>query len=108
MKLLSPFKISARLLPALQIGDVWISHSKEGFVIDGPDWSEKVDDYTPGAFMMLQSQFTDIVGFMIIAGENEGTGYFAENTTEFCTKNIDELQELQCELEENDNLIQED
>lgn len=58
MILHEPFKISARLLPALRIGDAWLSWDGGVFFLDRPDQPEYViDDFHPGAIADVQECF---------------------------------------------------
>lgn len=124
MKLYHPFKISARLVPALQIGNAWISYDQGEFVIDLPDGSEHVvKDFHPPAsgWYNLQSQFAALLGFLGACAESrnyaerngknpmdgEHSDLFPDNVGTWAQENSDEIDMLSVELEEStENLIE--
>ena len=101
-----PFKISARLCPAIKINDTWMSWDNGAFVLDFPAG--------PGG---LQDSFEAILSFMGAAAESrqyrERTGMEGENEdlfpphiVDWIVDNLDEIECLQCDLTENLELIQ--
>lgn len=120
MNLFPPFAISARLAPAIRIGDAWLSYDAGRFVIDLPDGTEYViTDYRPGCHADLQRQFSDVLSFLGACAESRAYGrrvdgdpmggcssnLFPDNVGEWAEANVDEISTLQCEIEENENLI---
>ena len=72
MKLHSPFIISARLLPALRIGDATLSlDSGAVFWLDLPDGAEhRISDYRPSRMCRdVVRVFDDILAFLSAAAE---------------------------------------
>jgi len=127
MKLNDPFKIGARLLPALQIGDSWLSMEWAGFSedrraickyhIDTPQWSYTGDDLKSGVGGgSLQDMFAGLLSFLGACAESRAyqtrTGRAGENADlfpdyvgEWAEMHSDELSMLACELEERADLI---
>ena len=130
MKLHSPFCISARLAPALRIGDAWISYERGRFVIDFPDGAEYVvTDFHPpqGAVhghndtpeTMLQDCFRAILSFLGACAESraygrrrngdpmagENASLFPEYVGQWAEDNHDEIDMLAIEIEEAGQLI---
>lgn len=125
MTLLPPFCISARLAPALKIGDAWLSFDKGQFVIDLPDGSEHtIKDYYPGlsASRSLPLQFADILFFLFICAESrsygqrtkgdpmagENSDLFPENVGQWAESASGELSILQQDIEESETDLIED
>lgn len=112
MKLCKPFAISARLAPAVQVGDAWLSYDAGQFVIDLPDGQEHtITDYRPGCHADLQRQFGAILSFLGACAESrayggENSDLFPDHVGAWAEANADEIAILQCEIEENENLIQ--
>lgn len=131
MKLFSPFAISARLAPALQIGAAWLSYDAESaqFVIDLPDGLEhafmvnlprcRVRGVNDTPETLLQSQFAAALSFLGAcaesrayavrsgedASEGENSDLFPANVGEWAESVSDELAILTCELEESGSCI---
>ena len=113
-----PFTISARLLPALKIGESYLSWDGEDFFIDAPDFQYVIDDFGPGAGADTQECFHAILDFLYAAvesrkyrertertGENEDL--FPAHIVDWAVDHNDEIGCLMCDLEEN-SLIEED
>jgi hypothetical protein len=127
MTLKTPFSISSRLLPALQVGDTTIQLEYDGSTNDGrtryqwtidlPDGSEHIGrDLKSGCGGGdLQSGFESLVAFLGAAAESwrykgeksENADLFPQPVVEWAAQNSDELACLQCELEETEELIKE-
>ncbi len=124
MRLLHPFKISARLLPALEIGGAWLSlecvgvhrdHLVYRWYIDMPGGAEFSDDDlgSPGRGTDAendQRMFAAFLDFLTACGEGlryqESTGRESENAdlfppavAEWARANSDELTMLREEVE---------
>ena len=109
-----PFKISARLLPALQIGDAWLSWNNFEFFLDRPGEPEHViDDFRPGLGAQPQECFAAILSFMDAAAESrqyrERTGMDGENEdlfpphiVDWIADNVNEIACLRLEIEESE------
>lgn len=126
MKLTSPFQISARLAPAVQIGGAWLSFDSGRFVLDLPDGSEHVvKDFnfprcrTAGATdeSTLQDGFGAMLSFLGACAESrayasrtgragENADLFPDNVGQWAESASDEIAMLGCEIEETKNLIQ--
>lgn len=124
MKLHSPFSISARLAPALQIGKAWLSFDSGKFVIDLPDGAEHVvtDFNFPRCRIhgdtdesVLQDGFASMLAFLgacaesrdvRYGGEGENSDLFPANVGAWAEANEDEISTLRCEIEETKNLIE--
>ena len=117
MILHEPFKISARLCPAIKINDTWMSWDNGEFVLDLPDGTEYVIDDFHGGMGGLQGYFEAILSFMGAAAESrqyrERTGMDGENEdlfpphiVDWIIANIDEIDCLQFDLNENVELIE--
>ena len=117
MTLHPPFIISARLLPALKIGESYLSWDGDDFFIDAPDFQYVIDDFRPGAGADTQECFHAILDFLAAAVESrqyrERTGRTGENEDLFPAHIVDwavdhssEIECLTCDLEEN-SLIEE-
>lgn len=124
MTLHSPFSISARLLPALRIAGATLSLDRGAtFILDLPDGSEHtIDDFRPGAGDRSPvSWFAAILCFLGAAAESRqgrerrgeaeldedgNEGLFPPAVVDWAAQNIDEIRCMQCELEENEGLIE--
>ena len=123
MILHEPFKISARLLPALQIGDAWLSWNNFEFFLDRPGEPEHViDDFRPGLGAQPQECFAAILSFMDAAAESrkyrERTGrplgvafdsnedLFPPHIVDWIVDNLYEIDSLHWELNEKEGLIE--
>ena len=132
MQLRDPFKISSRLMPALQIGDAWISLDLSGRTtssgrdiykcyIDLPDGSEhEITDLRSGCQggSVLEG-FQALLSFLGAAAESrryrESTGREGENEdlfppaiVDWASAHDDEISMLSVELEEGSDLISEE
>lgn len=123
MILHEPFKIGARLLPALHIGEGWLSWDGSTFILDLPDGEHVIDGYQPGPCHGTQMCFADILSFMGMAGEEmmwaerEGgdptksedaiARHFSAPVLAWCRKHYDDLSAYSCEFEEGPELIEE-
>ena len=114
----SPFKISARLLPALQIGGAWISmevtsDTQASYYIYLADGSEVTgDDIGCRAGLDLQSAFSSLLTFLgafaeaidyetRTGRESENADLFPASLAEWATQNSDEIGIMSCELKES-------
>lgn len=123
LKMSGPFKISARLLPAIEIDKCWISFdaSKNYFHFDFADGQEHTEKtWNAGAMRRahdgayVQSAFESILSFLSACGESyrykmsnpksepENLDLFPEFMHEWCYSNSDEFIMLECELQENE------
>ena len=116
MTLHEPLKISARLLPAIQVAGAWISFEREtnNFYFDLPDGrSFIVDDYRPGCFsgsneeLFVLQCFDDLFPFIEVEIEawdyylrtgQESEPLFAEGLVVWMYKNRFALEVAQCEV----------
>lgn len=129
MKLNSPFAISPRLAPAVQIGAAWLSFVDGHFVLDLPDGSEYVatDFRFPAGRIagdsdmdVLQEGFAAMLSFLSACAESrayglrqygdamkgENSDLFPANVGEWAESMSDEIDLLAYELEENRGLIE--
>lgn len=129
MKLHPPFQISSRLMPALRIGDAWLSlnigpRNNEGRIqyviwIDLPNGSEhEVNDMRSGCGGgSVQDGFANLLGFLSAAaesrryregghGDGENEDLFVPAVVDWATENDDEISMLRCEIEEQEGLIE--
>lgn len=122
MKLTYPFQISARLAPALRVGDAWLSFADGRFVFDFPDGSEHVvtDFHFPQGRIsgttderFLQDGFSAILSFLGACAESrnyadrtgrpgENSDLFPESVGAWAQANADEIAMLDCEITEGD------
>lgn len=74
MRLHEPFKISARLLPALQIGDAWLSLEsiQVGAAREGRDYAEFVLDFSDGRDYEDRTLRSGVQGFSSVVSAFEG------------------------------------
>jgi hypothetical protein len=121
MRLTHPFQISARLLPALRIGDrSWLSWSWADyrFYLDTPGFEYEITDFRAGPGSGTQEVFESILAFMEAAAESREyrirTGTEAENEDLFPPHIVDwimdnksEIEMLRYDLEEKMDLIEE-
>lgn len=85
MRLKYPFQISARLLPALRIGErSWLSWSWADyrFYLDTPDFEYEITDFRPGAGSGVQDIFAAILSFMGAAAESRHYREFVRRSDE--------------------------
>ena len=130
MILHEPFKIGARLLPALQIGDGWISMEWGGFSSDHRAIGKYYIDIPAGEYTgsdlksgvgggSLQSMFASLLSFLGAAAESygfemrtkmsgENTDLFPRPVVEWAHRNSDEIGILEREIEESDEPLLED
>ena len=117
VKLLSPFAISPRLAPAVQIGSAWLSFESGRFVLDLPDGSEHVvtDFRFPRCRLagatdesVLQDAFGAMLSFLGACAESrayaqrhgkdamqgENSDLFPENVGQWAEENSDEIAML--------------
>ena len=129
MILQTPFIISSRLAPAVNVGGATISYEDGRFVIDLPDGSEHVvtDMHRPRGTVrgvndtecaMVQSQFAALLGFLSACAKSrqyatrtgrvgENADLFPENVGDWAEQNSDEIAGLGIEIEETRGLISE-
>ncbi len=127
MKLLPPFLISSRLLPALHVAGAWLSLEHVGYGAYGKAayrWYIDLDGEEYSAADLcghepLQAMFGSLLCFLSACGEGvnyqERTGRDSENAdlfppsvAEWAAANTDELDMLRCEIEETEaELIEE-
>lgn len=131
MKLSSPFSISSRLSPAIQISKGFtlsFDCEKRKFVLDLPDHYEYwLDDFRfpEGRIAgdtnedVLQKGFSAVLSFMSACAESrryatrngksamegENSGLFPDNVGELCEQFSDEIGMLAFEIEETKGLI---
>ena len=125
-----PFLIGSRLLPALRIGDVWVSLEHIGcadsrmvfrYYLDGPDWCHEDSDLRSGCQgATLQKMFGTLLAFLSACAEgrqyqtrtgrkSENGNLFPERVGQWAEENSDEISSLWVEIEEsNKTLIVED
>lgn len=131
MKLHSPYFISARLAPALQIGKATLSYCPGGFVLDLPDGSSYIErnlrgpegrvkgrNDTPETY--LQDQFGAMLSFLSACAESraygmrqygdalkgENSDLFPEFIGQWAEENNNEIDMLRWEIEERRDLIE--
>ena len=131
MQLKSPFIITSRLLPGIKVNDGTISIEYSGissdkrtiykYYIDIPEGEFEGNDLKSGVGGgNLQSGMESLLSFLNAAaesynyrmrkGENgrgENEDLFDEKVTEWAANNSDEIGILACEIEEQENLIEE-
>lgn len=125
MTLNPPFKISSRLLPALEVGGATIQleicggthdgSTRYRWTIDLPDGSEHsgTDLKSGCGGGDLQSGFESLLNFLGAAAESwryrgtegENSDLFPQPVVEWAAQNSDELSMLACEIEETKELI---
>jgi hypothetical protein len=115
MKLSAPFAISARLLPAVNVAEAWISLDGTVFYLDLPDGSEHVvDDVRPPACGRFdyRKHFSALLSFLGACAESraygartgckgENSDLFSEAIGAWAEENSDKLSMLACEIEES-------
>jgi hypothetical protein len=118
MNIPKPFAISARLLPALQIGKAWVSvdPSNATFWIDLPDGTEhRITDFRPGAGQRDWREWIEaLLSFLGACAESrayarrsrngepgEHADLFNEAVGSWAESESDELEMLQCEISED-------
>ena len=130
MKLSSPFLISARLLPAIKIGESFVSLKHRGttsegrdvyiYYIDTPEFEYEGDDLKTGCQGgQYQEAMKSLLSFLSAAaesysyqmqtrewGEGENADLFPPNVMEWAYQYSDEIQMLSLELEEGGELIE--
>lgn len=129
MKLHEPFIISARLLPALQVGDVCISLAYNGLMrdrrmrytvyLDREDGTDVIDDICSGVGGgSLLEGFSTLLSLLGAAAESysyrlrtgrmaEHEDLFSEPVVEWAYQYADEIEMLKIEIEERPGLIEE-
>ena len=105
MTLLSPFIISARLLPAVSIGQgqeqITVSLSPRGFILDGPFGEHKVTGLRLSPLCKsVESAFEALLSFMTAAAESfRYRGMDGENADLFPAEVTEALFQVLTELE---------
>jgi hypothetical protein len=127
LQLTAPFKISARLLPALKIGKSWLSFDNDGkpqtavfnyfFWLDTPDGEHKLGGFSSplsghyrGADPFLKECFKAALSFLSAAAEarqhftrtgrkSDNHDLFNDAVCEWAVEHSDELALLALELE---------
>lgn len=109
MQLKYPFLISARLLPALKIGDGWLSFNPKTcvFYIDTPEFEYEIKDFSPGCMHTVQDCFQDILGFFGSAIETakyyeDTERLFPEHVTKWLVTYEYDICDMDCALDEKD------
>lgn len=120
MTLHPPFQISSRLLPAVRVGNDWISIEFDGqsegrtryrFYIDFGNQGYTANDLRSGVGGgSLQEGMCSLLSFLSACAESfmskgDNCDLFPPHVAEWAFQNKDELSMLSCELEENQNLI---
>lgn len=126
MQLKPPFEISARLLPSVRIENTWISICFDGksegravyrYFIDNPDFEYENNDLRSGVGgCSLQSGMESLLSFLGACAESrrysrgrdcagENADLFPDNVGQWAESVSDEISLLQCEIEENKNLL---
>jgi hypothetical protein len=126
MKLHAPFKISARLGPALKIGDSWLTlltiklgssgRERATFAIDTPDF-EYVDSELQsgvGGFTSMVEAFETYLGFLEASAEacfygpkSENYDLFPPNVTEWAHAHSNDLSMARSDIcDENGNVLE--
>lgn len=129
MKLKPPFIISARLAPALKIGDATLSFDNGRFVFDFADGSEHVVtdfNFPQGRIQgktderFLQDGFSAILSFLGACAESrkyavrrgkdsmdgENSSLFPDHVGQWAEQWSDEIAMLDCEITEAEDLIE--
>jgi hypothetical protein len=116
MKLTPPFVISPRLLPAIRIGDGWLSLDSGGvFRLDAPGIEHTVTDYRPAPGSDMRRMFDDMLSFLGAAAESyrhrvfvrrlsepmddSNESLFPSEVVEWAYQNDSEIQCAQMDLE---------
>ena len=111
MILKEPLRISARLLPAVKIGDSWLSFNPdtEVFHLDTPDFYKASCGLKARTTVPMLRQFQGMLSFMAAAAEAQRAvdqGRFSDNSDIFepdlmqwCQENASEIEAMLCELE---------
>lgn len=135
MVLHPPFIISARLLPALKIGNAtlslkqvtWTMHpnterrQQATFILDLPDGTEYIDSELKsgvGGFARLQDAFASFLCFLDAAAESyiysdnaystdsdTNMSLFPEHVVTWAADNADEIACLRIDIEETDEIL---
>lgn len=125
MILTQPAVITARLLPGIKVGDTTISiayasasghRMRYAYHIDNPEWEHSAEDLSSGCNHSLQSGLASLLSFLTAAAEayaytlrtgreSDNADLFPPHVTEWAYQNSDELSMLQCELQDNPELI---
>jgi hypothetical protein len=122
MKLRPPFIISARLLPALKIGDVTLSlddryaHGDRDvctFYFDGPDFAHTDVGLSVLPGTPAQRCFESMLSFLGAAAEawdrpdSDNRTLFPPAVMQWANENSSEIYQVESDLEHNPNLITE-
>lgn len=123
MTLSSPFIISARLLPAVSIGEgseqITVSLSHSGFILHGPFGEHRITDLTLRGNPSIESAFETLLSFMSAAAESfryrgmdgENSDLFPAEVTEAIAQVSSELEsvwfELHSAIESDESLVTE-
>lgn len=124
MRLTHPFQISARLLPALRIGErSWVSWSWADycFYLDTPGFEYEITDFRAGPGSGTQEVFESILGFMEAAAESRehrlftkreqdedsNENLFPPHIMDWIMDNKSEIEMLRYDLENQMGLIEE-
>jgi hypothetical protein len=103
MILQNPLLISARLLPAVRIGNNWISFDNGDWIFDLESGQEYIEtSWSPGASRDLREWFASILGFLSAALESRSfrvrTGMQGENEDLFPAFVLDAFDGLSDEV----------
>ena len=118
MKLERPLLISARLLPAIKIGTAWLSYDYKDsgdFYLDVDGKTHVITDFHPGPSHTIVQCFDDILAFMGACAEgldyelrtgqkSENGDLFEADVAEWIYANRTAIEEMQCELMEEENV----
>jgi len=104
MTLHSPFIISARLFPAVSIGQgseqITVSLSPSGFILDGPFGEHRVTDLTLRGNPSIESAFETLLSFMTAAAQSfRYNGMDGENADLFPAEVTEAIAQVSSELE---------
>lgn len=124
MTLHKPFIIGPRLLPALHIGDGFISYDFDTdlWYIDTPTGEHAIDDFRAGGGRShmddLQRSFASLLSFLEACVESrqyerrtgregENSPLFPDHVAEWAEECVEEISDRRCEIEEEEReLIQ--